>query len=236
MEKPQRLSMECESIDKLLGGGVEHGIITNVFGGAGSGKTNFCVQAIASCIQDGGRAVFIDTEGGFSAERYLQMHDDEDALEDIILYEPTTFEEQKQIFDEIPQTVAEEAVDIIVVDSLVSLYRLNLNGENAQEINNELSRQFSTLSKMARKHDIPVIVTNQVYSQFDTEENVMVGRDIPAYWSKTLIELEKVKNSKRRAVLQKHRSRPEGLIAEFYITEESLTSENGDEANKMKIF
>lgn len=231
--------MVCESIDELLGGGVEHGIITNVFGGAGSGKTNFCIQAVVSCIQEGGRAIYIDTEGGFSAERFLQMHGEEDALEDIILYEPTTFDEQQDVFDGLQETVEEENIDLVVVDSLVSLYRLNLKGDDVQEINQELSRQFSVLSKIARKHDLPVIVTNQVYSQFDTDQNELVGRDIPAYWSKTLVELEKTQNNKRSATIKKHRSRPEGLVADFYITTEQLKAAEGDEdglSGKMKIF
>ncbi len=242
MEKPRRLELDCDALDELLGGGIEHGIITNVYGEAGSGKTNFCIQAAVSCVREGGKAVFIDTEGGFSAERFLQMHDDEDTLEQIIMQEPTTFEEQKEIFSELPRIVAEELPNLIVVDSLVSLYRLNLDGDTAQEINRELSTQFSTLSKLAREHNIPVIVTNQVYSQFDSDENEMVGRDIPAYWSKTLLELEKVRNGKRRATVQKHRSRPEGITTDFFITQESLTSAEGQEdesvpgADRMKIF
>lgn len=239
MEKPRRLELGCEALDELLGGGVEHGIITNVYGGAGSGKTNFCIQAAVTCVRNGGKVVFIDTEGGFSAERFLQMHPDETALDQLIMYEPTTFEEQQQVFDELPETVAEENPDLVLVDSLVSLYRLNLNGDTAQDINTELSRQFSTLSKLAREHSFPVIVTNQVYSQFDSEENVLVGRDIPAYWSKTLLELEKVRNGKRKANIRKHRSRPEGLVTEFFIAQEGLKSAEADvdEAEgRMKIF
>lgn len=242
METPQRLELSCDALDELLGGGIEHGIITNVYGEAGSGKTNFCIQAVVSCVREGGTAVFIDTEGGFSAERFLQMHDETEALERIVMHEPTTFDEQIEVFEELPQVVARERADMIVVDSLVSLYRLNLDGETAQEINTELSTQFSTLSKLAREHDIPVIVTNQVYSQFDSDENEMVGRDIPAYWSKTLLELEKVRNGKRRATVQKHRSRPEGITTDFFITQDSLRSAEGKEddsvpgADRMKIF
>lgn len=244
METPRRLELECAPLDELLGGGIEHGIITNVYGEAGSGKTNFCIQAVVSCIQNGGKAVFIDTEGGFSAERYLQMHDDRSSLDRLIMFEPTTFQEQTQVFDDLPSVVAEEVPDLIVVDSLVSLYRLNLNGDTAQDINTELSTQFSTLSKLAREHNLPVVVTNQVYSQFDSDENVMVGRDIPAYWSKTLLELEKVRDSKRKATVRKHRSRPEGISADFIIAQNSLSAVDKmdgieDEAagtDRMKIF
>ncbi|MDY6776856.1 MAG: DNA repair and recombination protein RadB [Candidatus Nanohaloarchaea archaeon] len=235
MEKPERLPVRCESLDRLLGGGVEHGVITNVYGEAGSGKTNFCIQATVSAVRNGGKAVFIDTEGGFSAERFLQMHDDEEALEDVILYEPTSFEEQREVFENLPETVENSDVSLIVVDSLVSLYRLQLNGDNPQDTNTQLSQQFSTLSRLARTEDIPVVVTNQVYSEFESDDTVLVGRDIPAYWSKTLLELEKAGDNRRRAEIRKHRSRPEGIQAEFYITEEKLTAEE-PERDGMKVF
>ncbi len=234
MEKPERLPLGCDSLDDLLGGGIEHGVITNVYGEAGSGKTNFCVQAVVSAVSDSKSALFIDTEGGFSAERFLQMHGDEDALDDVLLREPTSFEEQKKVFEELPEVVEENDAGIVVVDSLVSLYRLNLNGE-PQETNTELSKQFSTLSKIARERDIPVVVTNQVYSRFEDEndETFLVGKDIPAYWSKTLLKLDKQGDSRRRATLKKHRSRPEGISTEFYISESELTSEEPDD---MRVF
>jgi len=131
----------------------------------------------------------------------------------------------------------EEAPDLIVVDSLVALYRLHRDeAEEVQETNAALSRQLSTLSRIARTHDLPVLVTNQVYSRFDTDETEVVGRDIPAYWSKALIELEKAGDGKRTATVRKHRSRPEGLTTEFYITQDSLTADQPDEDRRMKIF
>lgn len=236
MRRTPRLEIGCDALDELLGGGLEHGVVTNVFGGAGAGKTNVCIQAIVSCIRDGEKAVLIDTEGGFSPDRFLQMHDDEEALDDLVMYEPTTFEEQVQAFDEIPDLVAEEDPGIVVVDSLVALYRLQRSEvEEPEDVNTELSRQFSTLSKLARDRDIPVVVTNQVYSPFDAEEDELVGRDIPAYWSKALIELEKAGRGKRLARIRKHRSRPEGMETAFYITDGSLVSEQPDD-DRMKIF
>lgn len=228
MEKPERLSLECEPLDEVLSGGVEHGVITNVYGRSGTGKTNLCIQAVTSCLSAGGRVVFVDTEGGFSAERLLQMLDDRDALERLILMEPTSFEEQKQVFDRLEEAVEREDADMIVVDSLVALYRIRLQDDDASETNRELSRQLSVLSKIARRRDIPVLVTNQVYSSFDSDELQMVGRDVPTYWSKCLIRLEKTAENTRRAVLRKHRSRPEGLSAEFYITNDGLVS-NGED-------
>ena len=217
------MSLDCRPLDRLLEGGIEEGVITNVYGRSGTGKTNVCIQAVAACLDDGGRAVYIDTEGGFSAERLLQMHGDESSLEDVIMMEPTTFEEQQDAFDRLESIVEEENIDLLVVDSLVALYRIELPDE-VSESNRELSRQLSLLSKIARKNDMPVMVTNQVYSSFESDEVTMVGKDVPTYWSKCLIKLEKRARNVRNAVLKKHRSRPEGLEEEFAIQNDGLSS------------
>ena len=40
----EKIEIQCESLDNLLGGGIEKQIITEIYGEAGSGKTNFCLQ------------------------------------------------------------------------------------------------------------------------------------------------------------------------------------------------
>ncbi|MFZ0222396.1 MAG: ATPase domain-containing protein, partial [Candidatus Nitrosopolaris sp.] len=37
-----RLPTGCKSLDNLLGGGIEAGVITQVYGPPGSGKTQLC--------------------------------------------------------------------------------------------------------------------------------------------------------------------------------------------------
>ena len=72
------------------------------------------------------------------------------------------------------------------------------------------------LSEISRKQKIPIIITNQVYSEFLSEEEMkkgvkkevnLVGGDLLKYWSKCIIEL-KIENRKRKAILLKHRSLP----------------------------
>ena len=53
----------CDSIDKLLGGGFEAGAITEIYGEAGSGKTNLCLQLSKAVVLDGKKVIFIDSEG-----------------------------------------------------------------------------------------------------------------------------------------------------------------------------
>jgi len=82
-----------------------------------------------------------------------------------------------------------------------------------QKVNDELVRQMRTLAEIARKREIPVILTNQVY-RWDNESR-MVGGDIVRYWAKCLIELVNDRGN-RKAILRKHRSMPEKEL-EFEI-------------------
>lgn len=227
MEVPERVPTGCDPLDELLGGGLEPEVITNVYGPSGSGKTNVCVQAIANRVEAGDSVLMVDTEGGFSAERFLQIHDDKEGLENVYLLEPMTFSEQQEVFDRLESVVDEEGIDLVVVDSLVSLYRIRLD-EEVSETNRELSRQLSVLSKIARQYSIPVLVTNQVYSSPEKDGVQMVGQDVPTYWSKCLVELDVDDGDTRRATVRKHRSRRAGIDAVFKITADGLEAVDGD--------
>ncbi|MFB6174981.1 MAG: DNA repair and recombination protein RadB [Candidatus Nanohalobium sp.] len=223
----ERLSTSCESIDELLNGGVEKGIITNVYGESGSGKTNFAVQLAAQVTMKGKKVAYVDTEAGFSPERFLQIADEE-ALDRVMMREPLDFDEQEDVIEQLSEVVEGNNVGLVVVDSAVSLYRLQVNGENASEINNRLSQQFSDLSNIARRHNIPVVVTNQVYTSFDEEGLEIVGRDVPKYWSKCLIQLSQSDKNVRKLEISKHRALPEGRNTKFKITNQGLESVDED--------
>jgi DNA repair protein RadB len=217
--KVERVSTGCEPLDTLLGGGIERGVISNFYGESGSGKTNVCIQVAAEVAENGGNAAYIDTEASFSPERFIQIASEE-ALDNIFVKDATDFEEQEQAIESLEEL--KEDIDLVIVDSMVSLYRLKVNGDNAHEVNNELSGQLSQLSKIARKQNIPVLITNQVYTSFDDDKLEIVGRDVPKYWSKCLVKLSKDEKDVRKAEIAKHRSLPEGKKVRFQITDDGL--------------
>ena len=77
-----------------------------------------------------------------------------------------------------------------------------------------MSRQLRILNEISRRKNIPVLITDQVYSNFSKQGNLegrevhMVGGDLLKYWSKCIIEL-KLDSDRRKAVLRKHRSLPQ---------------------------
>lgn len=219
-----RVSAGNSAIDSLLEGGFEEGVLTTVYGPSGTGKTNICIFAAVEAAKNEKKVIFIDSEGGFSIERIKQINSAyESLLNNIIILQPTSFEEQKKIFSKLKDMIKPNT-GLIVVDTIGMLYRLELtNKEGIAEINSELGKQIAALNVIARKHNIPVLVSNQVYSAFDARDKIqLVGGDLLKYGSKCLIELQFTPLKKRRAILRKHRSIADGKEINFEITDTNM--------------
>ena len=199
-------------LDDMLEGGYEKDVITTIYGPAGAGKTVICILAAMTVARTDKKVIYVDSEGGFSVERLKQIasaiHSDYgEILNDTIFLRPTTFEEQKKSFEKLKEIVNDK-IGIIIVDSIAMLYRLELGkSEDFQEVNRELGRQIGYLTEIARKKNIPVLITNQVYMDFDEKDKVnIVGGDILKYGSKCLMELQITPDGNRRIILRKHRN------------------------------
>lgn len=197
--------------------GIEPGTITNLYGAPGTGKTNLCILAALECIGKGGVVSYIDTEGGFSLERLKQLEPNHNfAMQKINLIEPKDFEEQGKVI----KSLEGKEQGLIIVDSMVSLYRLEYSEPTKETIsaNRELSKQLSILSNIARAKKIPVLITAHTFRNWETQENEVIGGNIIKYWSKAIIYLEKTgRVSERRALIFKHMSLPEGGSVKFML-------------------
>jgi DNA repair protein RadB len=217
------LSSGCRPLDELLGGGFEKGIVTQIFGAAGTGKTNICIQLAVECVKQGKKVIYIDTEG-LSPVRFKQIAGEnaKEIARSIIIYEPLSFEEQYAAVREV-ERIAGENIGLVVVDSATSYYRFELEDEETGiKSRRELANQIGFLHALARKHGFSVVITNQVYSDIVSGGVRPLGGSSLEHISKTIIQLEKTGEGTRRAILYKHRSRPEGSSAEFRITAEGI--------------
>jgi len=211
-------------LDKMLDGGYDKDIITTLYGPAGTGKTVLCILCASVVARTGKKVIYIDTEGGFAVDRLKQVAKDyQKILSSIYFLKPTSFGQQQHSFEKLRDMVNEK-IGLVVVDSVSMLYRLELGkGSEAKEANREMARQLSYLTDISRNWHIPVLVTNQVYADFEERDKVnMVGGDLLKYASKCLIELQVTPQNNRKAILRKHRSLEQERSITFRIVETGI--------------
>ncbi len=209
-----QLPLACQPLDVLLGGGLESGIITRVYGEAGSGKTNFCLQAARQCVLSGKKVAYIDTEG-VSVERIRQICEDCDykkILRDILFFTPESFESQEQM---VCDATATKGVGLIIIDTITMFYRLNLEQDKESAIRS-FTRQITNLQVAARQKDLFVIITEQVYTDKAGEVKPFTNRDAE-HMTKTILRFDRKGIGQREATIIKHRSQPEGKKTCFHI-------------------
>ncbi len=237
-EEATKIMTGSYDLNKWLGGGYEKDIITLFYGPYASGKSNFVMLTACHQAKKDKKVIYIDTEAGFSVDRVKQITGGlpEFVLKNILILKPTNFQEQKNAFFKLLKELkASKNVGLVIVDSMTMLYRLELaeareKGKDAvRQVNNDLAKQMRCLYEIARKREIPVLITSQVYSEFLSEEDWLAGKkagvnvvggDLLKYYSKCIIELQNI-GEKKKAVIRKHRSLPEKEL-NFEIVNEGV--------------
>ena len=214
-----RIPLGCDRFDRLLGGGIEKGSVTLLYGEAGAGKTNVCLQLARNVAIHGGKVAYLDTEG-LSFERIVQVFSGNDeAMKNLLVSEVHSFDEQKDRIEKVGKLAAAGIVSLIVIDSFTMFYRLNYEDNLAR---NEFIRQTEALLEMARQHDVAVLVTSQVYANLQTGGVEFLGGHPLHHNAKTILRLDKRPEGRRVAVIIKHRSLPEGRSVMYRITESGI--------------
>ena len=88
-----RIPLGCPQFDRLLGGGIETGSVTLLYGEAGAGKTNVCLQIARNIASKGEKVAYIDTEG-LSSDRLSQVFvGQEENIKNLLIFQVHSFEE-----------------------------------------------------------------------------------------------------------------------------------------------
>ena len=226
------LTTGSPAFDDLLGGGLERGVVTQLYGPPASGKTNVALTAAAEVAAAGGSVLYVDTED-LSLERFrdiVEARTDEPVEEvtsRLIVTQAMGFDEQAEAVKDAEEFADE--VDLIVVDSATGFYRLERSADAQRgEALREVARQVTHLLSLARKHDVAVLLTNQVFTDPDADRDRPLGGNTLEHWTGVVVRLERFRGGNRRATLEKHRSRPAGGQARFRITDAGI--EGAEEA------
>ncbi len=215
------LSTGCGALDDLLDGGLESDAVTLVFGEGGSGKTNLALQCSRAATAEG-RVAFVDTEG-VSPRRLSQVLQGctPDQVRRLHFFKPLDLEQQSRMVE---QATKLPDLKLIVLDSINMHYRLHMDSEDERKASRQLYRQLHGLTAFARSHEVPVLVTGQVYG--DEDQTHPFARRLMEHLVKASVRFEKRPDGLRRATIVKHRSIEEGRRARFRITETGLAGES----------
>lgn len=221
----QRLPIGVNCIDSVMGGGLEPRVITEIFGEGGSGKTNISMQFTINALKSGYSVVYLDTEG-FSTERFLQICGTEIELaKNLMLYRIDSLDDQElaimrtaKMFDK------SRKIGLLVIDSFTEYFRLEKSADYSSRIAG-FQKQLNMLSSIALKNNIPVLMTNQIYQNVESNQLLPFGGFIIDHVMKAIYKLEKIGMGKRKITVHKHRSLPEGSQGEFRIVDYGITCE-----------
>jgi len=157
------ISTGLEKLDKSLSGGIPDGIIVDVFGKNGTGKTQLLLQLAINSIKNGGSVLYFDTTGGFRPERILEIQKGIetkfDFLKQITVFRlRNTSEQIKSI-----QNLEKKNFSLIVIDNITDLFSYEYkNEESIFEKNSLFMKYMHELSDFAISTKIPIVVTNMI--------------------------------------------------------------------------
>ncbi len=157
------ISTGLHKLDDFLSGGIPRGIIVDIFGENGTGKTQLLLQLSINSIKNGGHVLYLDTTGGFRPERILEIQKRSEKqinfLEQITVSRITNTSEQiKSIKD-----LESNDFSLIVIDNITDLFSYEYKrDESTFEKNSLFMKYMYELSKFAITKKIPIIVTNMI--------------------------------------------------------------------------
>lgn len=237
-EKVTKITTGSKELDKLLGGGIETGAITEAYGQYSSGKTSLAHQ-LAVNVQlpkekggANGLAVWIDSENTLRPN-YIQDIakaaglDATRVLKNFRGVRSFNSDHQMLLAEKISDLITKEKLPIklIIVDSLMSHFRSDFCGRGMlADRQQKLNKHMHVLLRLAQQYNIAVYVTNQVMAKPDTffgDPTEAVGGHVLHHASTYRVYLRRGKKGTRVAKLVDAPAMPESECI-FQITGEGI--------------
>lgn len=166
------ISTGIKKLDQILDGGIKNGIITDIFGARGTGKTHLAMQISINSLQNGGTVLFQDTTGDFRPERMLEIiktrNLEPSLLENVKVGRVTNTGEQIQYLSKIKEM---DNFSLIIIDNVTDLFSFEYS-EELQMLEKSIlfMRYMHDLSLLAIQKRIPIVVTNMIRMIDKTEK------------------------------------------------------------------
>jgi len=169
--------------------------ILSVWGDFGVGKTTFSLQKAINYKSGKNKIIYIYTKPNFPFEKinYFIQKSVKNNLDNIIFIKSLNFEDLYSLVFNLEFIVLDTykkpntVIDLIIIDSITDLYRLELNRESKEKnflLNYKLNQILANLFFLNKKYSINIIVVN---TQTNIDQNgqlieVQSGGKVMDYW------------------------------------------------------
>jgi len=238
--------MKCRTgsneFDRIMGGGIETGVITEFIGEFGSGKTQICytLSVLAQRPTEegglGGRVCVIDTEGTFLPERIVQIaqargYDTQEILSNVLIARAYNSEHQIMLVKNLPQVCQEHDIKLVIVDSMIGHFRGEYIGRGTlAERQQKIGSVLGNLLRVAEAFSLSVVLTNQVQAKPDQaygDPNRPTGGHVMAHACTHRVYLRKGRANTRLVQVIDSPYLPEEKIR-IAVTEAGICDEDGN--------
>ncbi|KAJ3679848.1 hypothetical protein LUZ60_016126 [Juncus effusus] len=209
----RQISTGCEEFDLILGGGIHCKEVTEIGGVPGIGKTQLGIQ-LAVNVQIpieygglGGKAVYIDTEGSFLAER--------------------AYTEQIALINYLEKFLSEHRdVKVVIIDSITFHFRQDF--DDLAQRTRVLGGLSLKLMKLSKTFNLAVVLLNQVTTKF-TDGSYQLALALGDSWSHSCTNriILHWNGNERNAYIEKSPSLP-SASAPYLVTQKGISSLNSN--------
>lgn len=214
---------------EVRGGGLPSGILVEVFGPSGAGKTAL-LQEIAGMIQDkGGQVIFNDPEARMNEDFARKFNLDPDKME---YYRPDTVPEMfKPVFD---WDVDTNIINGIIGDSLAALSTdMEMEKDTGDKMGGRRAKEFSEqLRKAARiikNNNYLMVCSNQIRETMSsmpfTEKYMAPGGKAIGFYSSVRLQITPIKKIMSEVSFKGKKIKEQvGVRSEVYVYKNSVSA------------
>lgn len=208
--------------------------IFSIWGEIGVGKTIFAIQTAIINALNGKNVIYIYSKPNFPYERIknIVQTNSKNLLDKILFIQVLDYQELYTIIFNLEFNILDNLsekdnnIDLIIIDSITNLYRLELNREKKEKnfiLNYKLNQILANLYNLNSNYETEILIINEVSRANINGQTIQIqsGGKIMEYWVSYSLKIERTEKLNYRKLIL---SRKEEKIPREYF---SILSEKG---------
>jgi len=185
--------------------------IISIWGDIGVGKTTFSIHTAIMSALNGNKVLFIYSKANFPFEKvdtFIQ-NIPTTVLDNIIFIHSLNFNDVYTFLFNLEFIILNDlkmgskGVDMIIIDSLTDLYRLELHRDKKDKnvvLNYKLSQILANLFILNKKYDIEILIVNDISRKSENGQTfeIQSGGKVMDYWINYSIKIDRMNTLNNR--------------------------------------